>query len=502
MFARLPLNLGSFTAYNYLGWAWDDKGRLHAIHGPVFLIVTPTENQLIVGHAEACNSIFKDWRNFVKNPAFNMVLDIFGPNVGTAEGNDWQRQRKITTVAFNESNNSLVWSEAVRQAKQMLRKWTAEPVGITSTTQDTNLFALHLLAGAGFGFSCDFDSALELPAEGHSMSYRGALGTIMGNIFLTFTISSLKFPAYVLPRKIRQVLEAMKEFRSYMAEIVATERTAYGRGEDAKSANLMSSIIRASEEAGEQVGKEEKARSTLTDEEIWGNLFIYNVAGHETTAMTLAYAIGILACNPTWQDWVKEELDNVFGSGEIKESQYQETYPLLKRCLAILYETLRLYAPLNGIPRYTGNVHQQLQVDSELYTIPPHTAVFLNNAAVQCDKKFWGPNSRTWCPGRWIQTDGADDVETFAQTPAGAYLPWASGPRVCPGKKFSQVEFVAAIACLMHQHRVVPVVGEGETEQQAQERLMKVMADSNMTLANKINHPKSLVLKWERRSSR
>jgi cytochrome P450 len=81
-----------------------------------------------------------------------------------------------------------------------------------------------------------------------------------------------------------------------------------------------------------------------------------------------------------------------------------------------------------------------------------------------------------------------------------AYIPWASGPRVCPGKKFSQVEFVAAIAVLFHRHRVAPVVdtAKGETENLARERTMQVLADSDMALAMRINHPERLRLRWER----
>jgi len=81
-----------------------------------------------------------------------------------------------------------------------------------------------------------------------------------------------------------------------------------------------------------------------------------------------------------------------------------------------------------------------------------------------------------------------------------AYIPWASGPRSCPGKKFSQVEFVAALAVLFHRHRVTPVVdtAKGETEQMARERTMRVVADSDMALAMRMNHPERLRLKWER----
>lgn len=353
LLARLPDALSHFTRYNYLGWAWRDKNYLHTLYGPAFIIVTPGENQLIVGDANACDDLFKRYREWPKNPAFNNPLNTFGPSVGTAEGDAWKRQRKITTAAFNERNSSLVWQEAVKQTTQMLRSWVSVPsTGVTSTTEDTNLFALHVLTGAGFGKTYDFDSSLKVPSPGHSVSYRDALRTVMDNIFITYFIASAEgLPAFILPRRARAVLTAVNEFKSYMTEMVKQERNAHLRGEGASTANLMSSIIRASddaerESAGQDTVKTHHAsslRASLTDNEIWGNLFIYNVAGHETTAGTLAYAIALLACHPEWQEWLKPELSEVFGDREVNEDQYHDAFPRLKRCHTIMVRIPNLF---------------------------------------------------------------------------------------------------------------------------------------------------------------
>jgi cytochrome P450 len=73
---------------------------------------------------------------------------------------------------------------------------------------------------------------------------------------------------------------------------------------------------------------DEKGRNSLSDDEIFGNLFIYNLAGHETTANTLAYAVALMATNRGVQDWVGEEIDAVFGSEEdVKTWQYEMAFP-------------------------------------------------------------------------------------------------------------------------------------------------------------------------------
>jgi cytochrome P450 len=352
LFARLPFGLGSFTEYNYHGFSWRNQGALHRRYGGAFVIVNPSENLVFVGDQAAGEFICKHSRDWQKNPAFNKILNTFGSNIGTTEGDDWQRQRKVLTAAFNEKNNRLVWEEALKQSKQMLRKWVAQSArsrndGVDSVTEDVSLLGLHVLTGAAFGISYDFDGALTNIEAGHGMSYRDALNGVLGNLILTHLMATFQnIPVFLLPINMKRVQRSIGEFKAYMAELVERERTAYREGERAVNANLMSSIIRASED---QVGREfdlealkrdvadKTARGSLSDAELWGNLFTFNFAGRDTTAGTLSYAIGLLACHPDWQEWLREELVNVFGKeGEISPQQYQEVFPRLVRCQAIM----------------------------------------------------------------------------------------------------------------------------------------------------------------------
>jgi cytochrome P450 len=91
--------------------------------------------------------------------------------------------------------------------------------------------------------------------------------------------------------------EATRDLKQFLVEMVDKERTAHARGDDA-GANLMSSLVHASEEAGRSEGKDGPSNGGLTDDEIYGNLFVYNIAGHETTANILAYTVALLACCP------------------------------------------------------------------------------------------------------------------------------------------------------------------------------------------------------------
>jgi cytochrome P450 len=70
------------------------------------------------------------------------------------------------------------------------------------------------------------------------------------------------------------------------------------------------------------------------------------------------------------------------------------------------------------------------------------------------------------------------------------FVVWSYGPRACPGKKFSQVEFVATIAFLLKRFCVEPAVRGSEKEREANERLKGVVEDSYFFMAPKMARPK------------
>lgn len=122
-------------------------------------------------------------------------------------------------------------------------------------------------------------------------------------------------------------------------------------------------------------------------------------------------------------------------------------------------------------PKYTGNKSQVLKLNGIDTVVPPHTFVSINYNAIHFDPAVWGSDVNEFRPTRSIKNSGEPGKEQFA-TPDGAeFVGWSSGPRACPGKRFSQVEFVAAIARLLRECDVRPAKANGESMEQATERL-------------------------------
>ncbi len=234
----------------------------------------------------------------------------------------------------------MVWDESLRQAREMLDWWKGhDSNGVKSTDKDTRILSLHVLASAGFGMSYPFTSAREPPAQGFTMTYRDALSFILEYTLVVIAVPKilLNLP-FVIPRNWAKANQATIEFQRYMTNMLETEKRLMSQRVPGAS-NLMSSLVRGSEEARHSEAEKDENRTLpqgLTDAEIYGNMFLYNFAGHETTGNILTYSVLLLAAHPQWQDWLAEEIHHVFGHEPSDQAWTYSQFPRLKRCLAVM----------------------------------------------------------------------------------------------------------------------------------------------------------------------
>ncbi len=164
------------------------------------------------------------------------------------------------------------------------------------------------------------------------------------------------------------------------------------------------------------------------------------------------------------------------------------------------YETLRLYGPVLMVPKHTGDSPTTLSIQGKTYKLPPNVFTITNILAISTLPSSWGPDSLTWKPERWIiNSSPVANIETeeMFQPALGSFIPWASGPRICPGKRFAQVEFVAVLARLFRRHQVKPVLEAGETVEEANARILAVAEDSYLNITLQMRHPEKAKLAWE-----
>jgi cytochrome P450 len=487
---KLPFGLGYWYIYTEMGWPTIDGMRTVNRLGENFVLVSPYGNQIITCYEPGVAKSFKDNRNWIAPESQGQLFAFFGQNVSSTNGVDWQRHRKIVSGAFNEATMKKVWIESIRRAKELdFSNPIRTLAGIRSTF---DIMAMHILGAAGF----DHNSGLTQVPPGHRESLMGCLGFILQNIILTVIFNGLAAPDFLLPKTLRQLKVSVAEFRMYMEEAVLRQMQQSKVASEPR-ASLLAAMVNANESEKQQLQEKTGRPSYLTESELYGNIFVFNLAGYETTASSFAFALAYLAAYPEMQDWVAEEIDKVYAHDTNKA--YEELYHRLPRCLAVMHETLRLASPaplLIRSPLSPTELPVITKLGPSSITVPPNTSVGCHFFGAHLSSR-WGTDVYEFNPQRFIATEnGGESVEIPQNT---LYIPWSFGARNCPGKKFSQVEFVAVLAQLLSGYRVEMLINEGESYQAARNRTLDCLSDKYFHISAHFNRPEDAGVRLCRR---
>ena len=253
---------------------------------------------------------------------------------------EWPRHRKVLAAPFNENIMNFVWSESLSQARGMLQSWTySAGTGIRSVAEDTRTLSLNVLAAIGFHRSYKFRGSSQAGTD-EERTYRDALQTVLDNSIFLMLVPPRLLLLPLLPRSWTRIGQAAADFKKYMMQMLEEETSLLKRGEMG-TGSLMTSFVRAldthqKDEANVKGNAGRPPSKGLTVEEIFGNIFVINFAGHDTTANTLAFSMILLAANPEVQDWVAEELQEVIKNCDSEDWNYSLLFSDLKRCRAVL----------------------------------------------------------------------------------------------------------------------------------------------------------------------
>ncbi|KAI1419302.1 cytochrome P450, partial [Xylaria sp. FL1777] len=390
---RLPFAWSSypdFVRYSRRGWHYTDRSDTHVRLGPVWALVTPVATYMHFADPNAINEIFTRRSDFVRPVKEYKLLEVYGPCISTAGWDDWARHRRVLAAPFNnESIMEFVWDESVRQAKSMLKCWLlAADTGIPSMQKDIRTLSLNVLASIGFRKSYEFRSSSE-PTIDEAGSYRNSLQTVLDNIIPLMLVPYRILSNPLLPKSWVKVGNAAASFKQHMANMLEEETTAF-KNKTPGSGGIMTAFVHALEAHDQDVS----AKRGLSVDEIFGNLFVINFAGHDTTANTLAFTMLLLAANPQVQEWISEEI--LATTNDMPAKDYKFLFPALKRCRAVLLETLRVYPPVMALPKWTSSRGAQtIKVGGRTLTIPPGVGTIPYLRAVQSHPDYW-PDPHTW----------------------------------------------------------------------------------------------------------
>ncbi|CAK7220772.1 hypothetical protein SBRCBS47491_004300 [Sporothrix bragantina] len=515
--------------------------------GDSFLVAGAGSLIFMTQSPAAIHEIASRREHFPKATEHYSILEMFGRNILTTEGSVWRFHRKATSASFNEKNAAHTFSEAIHQAQGMVAKWNetarSDSPTITTIEKDTMTLALNIIGYVGFGLRLtwpgesvpeDTDPRMlkygsQAPPPGHSMTFANSVELVLHHIIMLLLTPTplLRFLSLFM-KSARAAYEANDNYVRYMREFlddkiaVAKEDAERGQCSGDGGMDLMGQLVRGRYDSEENKAKSTiekktaeisngsataaKTDSILTDDEIIGNAFIMMVAGHETTANSLHFALLELANNPASQRALQTDIDRLLGRDSDPTTwDYEASINgmLASMLGAAINETLRLMPPVVNIPKWvtpTGDQTLALQETGQTHVLPAGMDIVLSAITVQRHPKYWPmvkPDSDAdldaYAPERWFKKEsekknaaadaapseivGADTEDyggfsgpdTSAQLfrpVRGSFVAFSDGPRSCLGRRIALVEMLAALAVLFQRYSIELAVDDWATDKE------------------------------------
>ncbi|KAF0920190.1 hypothetical protein E2562_033742 [Oryza meyeriana var. granulata] len=353
---------------------------------------------------------------------------LLGKGLILANGEDWERHRKVVHPAFNHDKlkaMSVVMAECV---ESMTQRWQSQIQQAANSQVELELsremseLTTDVITRSAFGSS--YEEGKEVFLAQKELQE------------LAFS-SSLDVPALVFLRKLpiirgnTRVDQLVEKSRSMLMQIIEGRLANIG-GEAGYGGDLLGLMLeaRALEKEGNGL--------ILSTQEIIDECKTFFFAGQDTTANHLTWTMFLLSSNAQWQDKLRKEVMTVCGDA----TPTHEMANKLKLVNMVLLESLRLYSPVVIIRRIAGS-----DIDLGHIKIPKGTVLSIPIANIHRDKDVWGPDADEFNPARF-----ENGVSKAASYP-NALLSFSQGPRACIGQTFALLESQIAIAMILQRFK-------------------------------------------------
>ncbi|WP_340108964.1 cytochrome P450 [Pikeienuella sp. HZG-20] len=353
---------------------------------------------------------------YPKSPVTKRLLKpAIGDSLFNADGAHWRWQRRAAAPVFSHRHLvalAPVMSEAAARS--------ASRIGAAMEAAG-RIEAHEQMIAATFDVICD------VALSGRETLDRGAVSDAISRYMTTVGRISLmdvmSVPTWI-PRPAALFRRRSTDLRPLMERVIAARKGAPPR-ED------LMDLMRFAEDP--QTGR------VMTPDELRDNMLAFIVAGHETTALALSWALYLLALAPELQERAREEARAAIGPGPAEAAHL----PALGYVGQVLEEAMRLYPPaaflarialepdrLCGRPILKGDI-----LMLPIYALHRHHMLWDDPDALDPDR---------FAP------------ETARARPRFQYLPFGAGPRICIGMGFAMMEAKLILATLLARWRFTP----------------------------------------------
>ncbi|MGX5207229.1 cytochrome P450 [Streptomyces violaceus] len=410
----IPRAAGSFPFIGHALKMRDNLGFIDSLRETreplVEIILQPGTRTVVVQDPALIHQMLKALGPTLdKGRLYDKLGQLLGDSVVTATGRTHVRRRRQVQPAFAHTEISRYVDIMRAEAAATVDGW--EPGQALDVREAMVGLSLDMLAKTVFAGSLD-DAVFR--------RLRRDLSVVLNDVGVRIMLPDW---AERLP------LPFNRRFDRARAGVRATINTAVDElqasGHD--TGDMLSMLLRAiDEETGEP----------LTGHQICSEILTLAVAGTETTASVLSWALYELARNPDIEARVMAELDEVLGERPVAFDDVTRL-PYLDR---VITETLRLHHPGWLVTRRTT---EETRLGE--WTLPAGTELAYCQHALHRDPERF-PDPHTFAPDRW--TDPAQEP------PPGAFLPFGDGKHKCMGDRLALTEMVTALATMLRSVRL------------------------------------------------
>ncbi|KAJ3280461.1 Protein kinase alk2 [Rhizoclosmatium sp. JEL0117] len=359
-----------------------------------------------------------------------LFQDFLGHGIFNVDGERWKSQRKLAANIFNNFNDFVndVFSSEMNEFSSVLETYS-------ETGEEFDLQDLF--------FKFTFDSFMEIGFGVQMKSVRAvdkapfmvAFDAIQSRIVKRVMNSMWKYSEFMTgDSKIHS--EQIKTIREFGRLVIQEKRATQVSGEG-NERDLLSLLMKVKDEKG----------NLPSDDDLVDYVINFLLAGRDTTAVTLSWAIFLLHQHPQTLHALLTEIKTVLTTDSAPT--YDQIRTEMPYANAVFHETLRLYP---SVPRGRKEVQKDITLPDGTF-VPKGYWVSWSGYSMGRTEAIWGPDAKEFKPERWLKME--------KQPSPFDYPAFNGGPRICLGKGMAELEGVFVLVEMMRQFEIT-VVKEDE----------------------------------------
>ncbi|WP_085470678.1 cytochrome P450 [Rhodococcus rhodochrous] len=365
------------------------------------------------------------WAKFLGKPLRKLRV-IAGDGLFTAFNSEpnWSKAHNILGPGFSQAAMRGYHDSMLTVVDRLVDSWDSAAAGGEYVDVSTSMTSLTFDVIGRCGFSYDFDSFGRTEPDPFIAAMSRALE------YINRSSNDIPILRALFGRAAREQHERDIALMQQTVDRIVEERMRSGE----QHGDLLDLMMHTVDpDTGEQLDRESIRNQVLT----------FLVAGNETTAATLGFAIHFLSRHPEVVAEARAEITEVVGAdGRIGYEQVAK----LRYVRRVVDETLRLWP---AAPGYFRKVRGETTLGGR--TLPKGSWVFVLLPQLHRDP-LWGDDPERFDPDRFAP-------EAVRKRPAHIFKPWGTGIRACIGRQFALHEAVLTLASLIRRYDFAPEPG-------------------------------------------